>query len=405
MVRFCEPGKVTDAKLVGFMVAYFVAIAAAWSNPARLAPHTTSILLQSANVIALIVLITTVSALNKRAGCGIKWTFTWITAGVLGCNLIGRLLSVVYLRVSGKDKHNRKAKYVRWDRAAAAVGTVATLSELYFAVVPRRRFRIVFFVLVLIFGFPAITTAFAILKGGRPDIQLLKMCVEYSQKAYDKFTGAAQTDRVYTRQISPTTLAVSFAGTETSGDVKVDASIGDVDVPLAWTLNAPSRAHAGFVGLYAKLRDHVHSMVKQSGASVVIVTGHSLGGALATLAGPDLAGAGYDVKVVTFGAPPVGDGNFVKMFDSSIKECVRVVNPHDPVTTVPGSQFLHTKGFYPVASLTKDFLASAHSLSTYELALGRPRWVQYLGMFAPAGYLLVALMGVVVWHAVRHAAS
>lgn len=403
MARFCDPTKVTDAKLVGFMIAYFVAIAAAWSNPAHLAPHTAAMLLQGANVVALAVLITAVSSVNRKAGCGGKWTFTWITAGVLGTNLLARLFAAMRLRFTGRDADNHKAKYVRWDRLAAVVGTVATLSELYFAVVPRRRFRIIFFVLGLVFGLPAITSTFSMLKAGRPDVSFIKRCLAYSSKAYDQYEGKAQADRVYVTTEGDA-VVLAFAGTETSADVKVDASIGDIDVPIEWTGGRKARAHAGFVNLYRELRAHVTETV--NAARAVVFTGHSLGGALATLAALDASSNGVkDVRVVTFGAPQVGDGNFVRAFDATVTECVRVANPYDPVTTVPGAQLLHTKGYYPVTSLTKDFPTSAHSLGTYELALRRPRWVQFIGMFAPAGYILLAVVLVVAWHFVRHAMS
>lgn len=403
MARLCDPTKVTDSRLVGFMIAYFVAIAAAWSNPAHLAPHTAGLMLQGANVVALVVLIGAVASVNRKAGCGGKWTFTWITAGVLASNFVARLGAAMYLRLKGRDADNHKAKYVRWDRLAATIGTAATLSELYFAVVPRRRFRIVFFIVGLLFGLPAITTAFNLVKAGRPDVGFVKRCLGYSAKAYDQFEGKAHADRVYFTEDTGA-VVVAFAGTENSSDVKVDANIGDVDVPTAWTGGRKARAHAGFVKLYSQLRDHVRTKV--AGASRVVFTGHSLGGALATLAALDASANGsQNVQVVTFGGPQVGDGNFVKVFNDTVPGCVRVANPYDPVTTVPGTQFLHTKGYYPVASLTKDFPATAHSLGTYKLALTRPRWVQYLGMFAPAGYVLLALVLVVAWHFLRRAMS
>lgn len=397
-MRFCDPQKVTHGRLIGFMAAYALAIAAAWSNPAHLAPHTASMLLQGANVAALVVLIGVVVNANRKAGCGQKWTWTWVTAAVLGGNLVARLVSAAYLRASGKDGDNHKAKYVRWDKAAAAIGTVATLTELYFAVVPRQRFRIVFFVLGLVFGLPAITVAFNMFRVGRPDADLLKECLGASKEAYDKYDGKTLTDRVVFRSTGES-LVVAFAGTETSADVKADASIGDVEVPGEWTAGRKARAHAGFVRMYADLRTHVRQRVQQSGASEVVFTGHSLGGALATLAGLD--NNTKKVTVVTFGAPPVGDSNFARAFDASVPTCVRVVNPYDPVTTLPGTQFVHTKGYYPVASLTKDFPATAHSLGTYALALSRPRWVQYIGMFAPAGYLVAAVGVVAAWHFLR----
>ena len=60
--------------------------------------------------------------------------------------------------------------------------------------------------------------------------------------------------------------------------------------------------------------------------------GHSLGGALATLAAYDLKGVAakhnLDVQVscYTFGAPRVGNHAFAEDFDTIINDCFHVVN-------------------------------------------------------------------------------
>lgn len=69
--------------------------------------------------------------------------------------------------------------------------------------------------------------------------------------------------------------------------------------------------------------------------SQVFVTGHSLGGALATLATLDIA---TDTKfkkpiLYTFASPRVGDPKFAAHFENL--ECFRVANSEDIVTTVP----------------------------------------------------------------------
>ena len=64
----------------------------------------------------------------------------------------------------------------------------------------------------------------------------------------------------------------------------------------------------------------------------VFITGHSLGGALATLAAANLSGRSL-ATCYTFGAPRVGD----KRFSDCLRTPVyRVVNPLDTVPLVPG---------------------------------------------------------------------
>ncbi len=65
----------------------------------------------------------------------------------------------------------------------------------------------------------------------------------------------------------------------------------------------------------------------------VFVTGHSLGGALATLATCHIKMLGYDVDLYTFASPRVGDPTFAKNFEKL--NCYRIANSEDLVTVVP----------------------------------------------------------------------
>ncbi|KAK6740410.1 hypothetical protein RB195_008709 [Necator americanus] len=67
------------------------------------------------------------------------------------------------------------------------------------------------------------------------------------------------------------------------------------------------------------------------------VTGHSLGGALATLAASVVAGKHNrtNVKLVTFGQPRVGDETFAKKHNEMVNFSYRVIYWSDVVPTVP----------------------------------------------------------------------
>jgi len=93
--------------------------------------------------------------------------------------------------------------------------------------------------------------------------------------------------------------------------------INDVDV------------HSGFLGELDKLWNNIISDINQEVGDIPIwVTGHSLGAAMATLAGMRHS---FE-SVTTFGEPRVGS-NINKAFKS--KNHNRYVNGDDPVTTVP----------------------------------------------------------------------
>ena len=68
----------------------------------------------------------------------------------------------------------------------------------------------------------------------------------------------------------------------------------------------------------------------------LLLTGHSLGGAVATIVGQRLLDFGFDpdrLQVVTFGAPAVGNKAFKQMYGNRL-DLVRVTNTQDPVPLV-----------------------------------------------------------------------
>ena len=96
--------------------------------------------------------------------------------------------------------------------------------------------------------------------------------------------------------------------------------------------------HLGFRIVYASVR----ASLEQGLAAVpentrVTVLGHSLGGAMATLAAPDIKRnlQQENVDVCTFGGPRVGKPDFRGKFNGEIARCYRVTNQFDIVPHVP----------------------------------------------------------------------
>lgn len=79
------------------------------------------------------------------------------------------------------------------------------------------------------------------------------------------------------------------------------------------------------------------------GAREVFVTGHSLGGAMATLAALDLH---FEIRrpvfLLTTGAPRAGNAAFASLVERRLRDPVRVVHHLDPIPRVPsGPDFRH----------------------------------------------------------------
>ncbi|MGK0185061.1 MAG: pimeloyl-ACP methyl ester carboxylesterase [Verrucomicrobiales bacterium] len=111
--------------------------------------------------------------------------------------------------------------------------------------------------------------------------------------------------------------------------------------PRHWVLNVSAllvdwqhggKVHLGFQQAYSKLRDSLLRELQRRPAAEWIVTGHSLGAALAQLAASDL-----DVpcrSVYTFGSPRPGNRDFRSALEARSK-IHRIVHGHDFVTQLP----------------------------------------------------------------------
>ena len=95
--------------------------------------------------------------------------------------------------------------------------------------------------------------------------------------------------------------------------------------------------HAGFMEQYKQIRDIIHVIVKSNNRSEIIVTGHSLGGAIACLCSVDINYCFPDkfISCVTFGSPRVGNKAFADSFNKRVPNSWRYVNGDDIVPKVP----------------------------------------------------------------------
>lgn len=142
--------------------------------------------------------------------------------------------------------------------------------------------------------------------------------------------------------------------------------------------------HQGFYYAFDSIKSELSQFVAGlKGVSVIHCVGHSLGGAIATLAADWIkaSGAASTVKLYTFGSPRVGLQSFSskctsRLFSTNI---YRVYHRTDPVPMVPTWPFLHVPnnrmGYLinsPVAirpweyHLMKNYIKSAKSAGSWE---------------------------------------
>ncbi|KAK9332589.1 Alpha/Beta hydrolase protein [Lipomyces starkeyi] len=126
--------------------------------------------------------------------------------------------------------------------------------------------------------------------------------------------------------------------------------------------------HRGFLRSYLETRAYTGPILEELKAKYpdysLLVTGHSLGGAIAILAAADLITEGYAPEIVTYGQPRVGNRQFADWVDSIVSysdvQMTRVTHKSDPVVRVPlgidwrhsGSEVYISKG--PLAPTPED---------------------------------------------------
>jgi hypothetical protein len=170
-------------------------------------------------------------------------------------------------------------------------------------------------------------------------------------------------------------LVVAFRGTQYFHDW-----LDDLDFIPAPYAAIPGRGtvHSGFQLVYNAVRDSVRTTVqalvtaKAGNCDTLLITGHSLGGALCGLAAPDLLNdiaAGLSPIVYSWAEPRVGHTDFVSFFNTHVNVCYRIVNLWDVVPHIPpdlagyeheGNELTVDSGFFPPDVVRYHVLVSGY---------------------------------------------
>ncbi|MFM8218759.1 MAG: lipase family protein, partial [Planctomycetaceae bacterium] len=149
--------------------------------------------------------------------------------------------------------------------------------------------------------------------------------------------GATQCFMAWTND----TVLVAFRGTTDLSDWLANLNILDIDTPRG-------PVHRGFRGQFLDVADELNRLLDSHPHSRLFVTGHSLGGAIATVAAAEWADRPVrPTSVFTYGQPATGHGAFARFVDDCYPgDFHRFVNHRDIVPRVP-------PGYQHVGSLWK----------------------------------------------------
>ena len=206
---------------------------------------------------------------------------------------------------------------------------------------------------------------------------------------------------IFRSTVEPGTYLVAFRGTDSILDMVKDLYIKTVPFK---PYDAPDFPHdvlvaTGFNGIYADAGGGMASSMQQQlftklakldpAPKTVVATGHSLGGALASLFALDVAASRGDLKAAstTFASPRVGDETWQSTYDKTFglqSATYRIVNYYDWVPALPpewlsveppqgifnyrhvGQQFLAA---FKVKNARLPYVKSKHSMANYQTVL------------------------------------
>ncbi len=181
-------------------------------------------------------------------------------------------------------------------------------------------------------------------------------------ESYAKTTSKVDARFLLARKVQPDSnppvFILAVEGTETTKDVLTDLLVGQVyfagRTPEEFAANAERKdmpdtapkVHKGYnqfvqAALDAEGKDgkdtvrrQLIAMLPEHRAGKLYLVGHSMGGAVVTLAGARLVSAGVQpeqIEIITFGAPAVGNAAFREEFEP-VLHLTRIVTFGDPIT-------------------------------------------------------------------------
>ena len=144
--------------------------------------------------------------------------------------------------------------------------------------------------------------------------------------------------------IKDKSIYVVWRGSESKKDFQNDASIDKVPF-----INEGEKVHIGFKSSWESVVGDTYDAIDtalenlQGKATDIVVCGHSLGGAVATLYAYSIKNhyPHYNIKSLTIGSPRVGNKVFKENYDKSGIDTLRIVHNNDLVTHTPYIRFYH----------------------------------------------------------------
>lgn len=186
-----------------------------------------------------------------------------------------------------------------------------------------------------------------------------------------KFIENKETDTQCFMYRSSKLLIISFRGTQQPRDWLTDVDAWQVTYPYG-NNDSNILVHQGFIKAYKSVRGDILAEIARTDKDweSILVCGHSLGGALATLCAVDVQ---YNVtsriECYPSGNPAVGNKAFVKSYNKRVPNTIRTFMRTDIVPMLPPKWFFKKlKGGYA-------HTAKANAIGSWNPFIGIKFWI------------------------------
>ncbi|VDN20150.1 unnamed protein product [Gongylonema pulchrum] len=142
---------------------------------------------------------------------------------------------------------------------------------------------------------------------------------------------------------SPNYIVVAFRGTRSKLQLiaEILASMTEPKAKFIGGGSVQRYFHSAFESVWPDMWHSLRKLTRGNVTRPVLFTGHSLGGALASLASTKFAyfcyrrGVDVDIRLVTFGEPRPGNRNFAFVHDALVPNSFRIVHQGDLIPHLP----------------------------------------------------------------------
>jgi len=254
----------------------------------------------------------------------------------------------------------------------------------------------------IVIALPLVYVLPQVFGAGAVDMNIVRQGANFSRYAYGD-VRKDESNYVYSQgtgtlagvSVDGDSIVVFFSGSASLLDfTQTNVDVASIDFPSDIPCDIDvrgSKVHRGFWQAYQSVRKELMVLVTNVSLtnvdiSKILVTGHSLGGALASLSVVDMCALFNDVTLVTFGAPQVGNTTWANMVEQIVprSKMIRVTTTFDPVPRSLGAIFRHPYGTNVLFDSQPNPMG-AHQMETYAK------------MIKPAGqYVLYVLITVLI---------